>query len=368
MTAPDASDASQAFRRAKRVLIVRLSSIGDVVMGTPAAAALKKARPDLHVAWVVEDRSHELLLGNPWIDEVLVAPRSRWSRMRQEGRYLAALRELYAFLRDLRRRRFDIAVDLQGRLKSALTAYASGAPVRIGPVDAGEGSKVFYTCAGPVGRQTRRASERYLRILEPLGVPYEPSDMHVQVQAGDMDAAQAVLARCGVARPFAALCPATTFRTKFWTAQGFAAVADGLYQEFGLRSVVLGARGDVPLALEIASLAKAPVAVAAGQTSLRTAAALIALSSLVVSVDTGLLFVALAVGTPAVGLFGPTMHSHLADERLVVVSKPFACAPCYRNPTCANRDCMTAITPRDVVAAAESALERFGALPRPARI
>lgn len=336
-------------------------------MGTPTAAVLKQARPDLHVAWVVEDRSHELLVGNPWIDEVLVAPRSRWSKMRREGRHLSVLRELHAFLRDIRRRGFDIAVDLQGRLKSALTAYVSGAPVRLGPEDAGEGSRIFYTCAGPVGRQTKRASERYLRILEALGVPYQPARMHVPVHVEDLKAADAVLARCGVVGPFAALCPATTFRTKYWTSQGFAAVADELYRQFGLRPVVLGAPADAPLASEIASLANVPVAVAAGHTTLRTAAAVIAQASLVVSVDTGLLFVALAVGTPAVGLFGPTMHSHLAEESLVVVSKPFPCAPCYRNPTCRNRDCMTAITPRDVITAAESALQRFGALPKPAR-
>ncbi|MGQ9523869.1 MAG: glycosyltransferase family 9 protein [Armatimonadota bacterium] len=347
---------------------MRLSSIGDVVMGTPTAAALKKARPDLHVAWVVEDRSHELLLGNPWIDEVLVAPRSRWSQMRQEHRYVGILQEVWAFLQKVRQRGFDIAVDLQGRLKSALTAFASGAPVRVGPVDAGEGSRAFYTCEGPVGKKPGRASERYLRILGALGVQYQPMDMHVAVQPQDMSAAEAVLARLGVLRPYAVLCPATTFRTKFWTAGGFAAVADELYKEFGLRSVVVGAQVDAPLALEIASLANVPVAVAAGHTSLRTAAAVIARASLVVSVDTGLLFVALAVGTPAVGLFGPTIHSHLAGERVVVVSKPFPCAPCRRNPTCANRDCMTAITPKDVVTAAGSALERFGALRKPACI
>jgi heptosyltransferase-1 len=356
------TELQKAFQNAKRLLIIRLSSIGDVITGTPVPAAIKKSRPDLHVAWVVEDRSHQVLLQNPWIDEVIVAPRSEWAAKWRQRRYLEVLGEVAEFIRGIRKRGFDIALDFQGRLKSSLLAYLSGAPVRIGHADATEKSRFLYTHAFRVTKEVRRASERSLRLLEPLGIPYHPMDLYIPLDRNDVESAEAVLTSLGVKEPFAALCPATTFQTKFWTPPAFAQVADGLRRRLGLLPVIMGGPGDVPLAQQIASLASERVAVAAGLTSLRSAAGILSRASVVVSVDTGLLFAALAVGVPVVGIFGPTPHEHLRDERIIVISKQFPCSPCWRKPRCASgRDCMLAVTPEEVLSAAETLFPSYHA-------
>lgn len=354
------SELQKAFQDAKRLLIVRLSSIGDVITGTPVPSAIKRIRPDIHIAWIVEDRSHQVLIRNPWIDEVIVAPRSEWTVKWRQRRYSEVLIEAAKFVRSIRKRGFDIALDLQGRLKSSLLAYLSGAPVRIGHADATEKSRILYTHAFRVTKEVRRASERSLRLLEPLGIPYCPMNLYIPLEQNDFESAETVLTNLGVKEPFAALCPGTTFQTKFWTPSAFARVADGLRLRFGLSSVVMGAAADIPLAQQIAFLASEKVAVAAGLTSLRSAAGILSRASVVVSVDTGLLFAALAVGTPVVGIFGPTPHDHLRDEQIAVVCKRFSCSPCWRKPRCTSgRDCMLAVTPEEVLDAVETLLPSY---------
>src|SRR5437763_1276090 len=118
------------LRDLRRVLIIRLSSIGDVIHALPVSAALGEAYPHLELTWLVEEMSAEVVTGNPYLKEVIVIPRSRWKRGRMRSPQV--WREYLAFLADLRRRRFDLSLDLQGYAKSGLLALAAGAPYRFG--------------------------------------------------------------------------------------------------------------------------------------------------------------------------------------------------------------------------------------------
>src|SRR3954454_13375745 len=116
--------------RVERVLIIRMSAIGDVIHALPLASALKRAYPHLKISWLVEEIPAEVVLGNPDLDQVFVIPRSRWKRGRMYSPRV--WREYLSFLGVLRSARFDVTIDLQGYAKSALFACATGAHYRLG--------------------------------------------------------------------------------------------------------------------------------------------------------------------------------------------------------------------------------------------
>ena len=240
--------------------------------------------------------------------------------------------------------------------------------MRLGFSDAKEGSRLFLNLLGPPRDRWRRPQEIYLRLLEPLGVRADSGRFGMLFPVGEADRAWAagLLRRHGLgAGEFVALGPGTRVELKLWPARRWAELARRLWEGFGLPSVIVGSRADLPLAEAIARGAGGAVAaVAAGGASLKRSAALIEAARLYIGVDSGPLFISMAVGTPAVGIFGPTRFDFLREEPLAtVVSKQgrFPCAPCKRHPRCepgreGARPCMEAVSVEDVLRAAEGRL------------
>jgi lipopolysaccharide heptosyltransferase I len=342
-------DGSVSIGDRPRILLVRLGAIGDVVVTTPVARVLRQALPQAYLAWVVEEKAADVLRGNPYLDEVIVWRRDHW---RQELRQWSRLAGHARFLADLRQRHFDVGIDFQGLARSAALLLASGAGHRIGNTPSREGSGMCYTLRVP------RASEpgnrqRCLDLLRPLGIESCDRRMEVAIGAEERAFATAFLEQHDVDEArFVCLCPATTWRNKHWREERWAQLADTLQQRLGLQPLFMGARGDLPLLDRIqAAMTTAPV-VAAGQTSLRGAAALLERSQGVVSVDTALMHLGVAVGAPVVGLCGPSYWPGFQDyERFRMIRKPLPCSPCLRHPTCAHFDCMAAIGVEETVRA-----------------
>jgi heptosyltransferase-1 len=344
-----------------RILLVRLSSIGDVIVATPAIAALRAAFPQAHLAWLVEEKSADIVRGNPALDEVIVWERAATSR---HGR-MRALREHLDFARRLRERRFDVAIDFQGLLRSALLVGLSGARWRIASEGSREGSRLFYNVCVPRSEDPS-SRQRCLDVLQPLGV--ESRDRRMVVWFGPEHAAAAgrlaarARAEVGGTR-LVCLCPATTWRHKHWREEGWGALADGLARD-GATPVFMGAASDRPMLERIRKQMRERAFHVAGETSLKEAAALLARAALAITVDTGLMHSAVAVGAPVVALCGPSYWPGFEDyEGLHMLRKPFPCSPCLRRPTCANDDCMTAITSGEVLAVARAVLSGLPILP-----
>ncbi|MBW3625700.1 MAG: glycosyltransferase family 9 protein [Armatimonadetes bacterium] len=338
----------------RKILIVKLSSIGDVLMATPVPRALKERLPDSHIAWLVEEKSREVVEGNPYVDEVIVYPLRRWQKLISQGRHFRALREVWAFLAGLRARRFDLAIDIQGLLRSGIVTWLSGAPYRLGRDDGREGNNVFLTHMVKARKDYVRASELNLEVLSALGIKPSSYDLILRIPTEAEEGAERFLADEGLPSDarIAALAPATTRPNKHWTEEGFAEVSDRLYEEYQMRSVLLGGPADAPMMERIASLCRHRPLIAAGKASYKESAALIRRSRILVSVDTGLLRVGIATKTPTIALFGPTNPAALRqEERCTVVLKEFPCQFCRKNPTCGDRDCMRAITSGDVMQA-----------------
>jgi len=345
---------------APRILVVKLSSIGDVVMATPTARALRRRFPRATIEWLVEAKSAEVVLGNPHLDAVHVLDRRRWHVLVRRGMYGQVLLDVGRFLLWLRKRRYDIAIDLQGLFRSAVFTLASGARMRVGSRRSREGSFLALTHRVEPRPRTSRAGEHYLYLLTPLGVGTCDCDLEVAVSPDDYVFARSLLEENGISSRFAALCPATTRPQKHWTERGFAQTADLLESRLGLPSVILGSAADVGLAQRISKLAAHPPAIIAGKTSLKQAAALLAQATLVVTVDNGPLHLAVAMKRPVVGLFGPTPSERYRDEPgVMIVRHDCRCSPCRTRPACPGYPCMATITPDEVLSAAATLLRNY---------
>jgi heptosyltransferase-1 len=341
-----------------RILIVRLSAIGDIVFASPLIAALRRAYPDAHLAWLVQPEYRALLDGHPDLDEVIVCPLGHWRRLWRERR-LAALRTGVVAMREtLRAAHFDLALDLQGLLKSGILTWLTGAPERVG-LGSREGSRWLMTQTVPRGGDLARIGSEYLFLAQSLGLPTDDFAMAVPPCEADRAAAQALITREGLDGGYAVLCPFTTRPQKHWIEARWAPLAARLHGELGLRPVVLGGPADRAAGARIRDAAAGvPLLDLTGRTGLGEAAALVARADLVIGVDTGLAHMGIAFGRPSLLLFGstrPYLDTTRANAR--VIYQPLDCSPCKRRPTCGGDfTCMRLIEVCTLIEAARDLL------------
>jgi lipopolysaccharide heptosyltransferase I len=288
------------------VVIVKLSSIGDVVHALPVAVALKGGAAATRVSWVAEAREATLLAGHPAVDEVIVADTRGWRRARPR---LIGARAALGVSRELRRRAFDVAIDLQGLMKSGLLTAATRAPRRIGfaaPFRRERPSALFTNENVRPPASARHVVDQYLALLGPLGMTDTAVEFGIPIDGAAETRATEFLATAGI-KPHDRLVlmnPGAGRPNKRWPGQCFRELARRLADEAGARVVVLWGPGEEGDAHTIA--AGAAGALIAPPTSLRVLIALARRACLVIAGDTGPLHIAAAVGTPCVGLYGPT--------------------------------------------------------------
>ena len=344
---------------ADRILVLRLGALGDVARTLPAASALRAGHPGAHLAWLVEPGARGAVAGQPWIDELLVFPRDELRSALRRLHLRRFVRVLAAFLRELRRRRFDLVVDFHSILKSALLARASGAPRRAAyaPPHGREGAWLLANARARVAERRTSRYARNLALVRFLGVGASPWSAPLRV---DGDARRRVLEALGPGLAPVLIHPGSSGATphKRWSAEGYAAVARSLA---ALGVPVRVAFGPAPaeraFAESIASTAGEGVQLAPPTTELGDLAALCEASRLFIGGDSGPLHVASLVGTPAVQILGPTdpvENEPYTGTPSRTVRVPVACSPCRRG--CAAAVCMRRVEPAAVVAAARELL------------
>lgn len=283
---------------APRVLIVRLSALGDVIHGVPVACALRAAYPQATIGWVVEGRNAELLEAHPAIDHVIRAPRG----------WLKSPRAVMSLRSQLLSHRFDVAIDLQCLTKSAVAAKLSGAAWRIGK--AGEHgrelSKWFHTELVEVGGS--HVIDHYLELLKPLGITAPAVEFQLPERAADARFAEQFLSQQGFAHGrFAVLNPGAGWSSKIWPPERYGEVARRLWREHGVASLaVWGIPTEKPLAEAIVAASEGAARLAP-PTSVLELGALCRRAALFVGSDTGPMHLAVAAGTPTISLHGPSI-------------------------------------------------------------
>jgi heptosyltransferase-1 len=339
------------------ILVIRLSAIGDVVMASPLIGALRRAYPDARLTWLAQPDVAELLTANQDLDEVMVWPRGEWRRLKQERHWLTLAKRIWGFRSELRRRRFDIAIDAQGLLKSGIWAWLSGAPQRIA-IDPREGSRWLMSRRVERGGDPERIGSEYLHLARALRLPSDDFAMRIALTGEDRKSARRLLAEQGVDGPFAIICPFTTRPQKHWLEARWAQLVPRMAGELGLPAVMLGGPSDREAAERIVERSPSHLIDLVGRTRLRQAAALIDKAALLVGVDTGLSHMGIAFATPSVLLFGPTLpYTDTTRENARVIHHPMTCSPCKRKPTChGDFTCMRGIEVAEVLETARKVM------------
>jgi len=347
-----------------RILIVRLSSLGDVVHALPMLDALRRALPTAEIGWLVEEKAASLLAGHPQIDRLWVAPRRELAALLRRGRVIAALRRFVRFARELRAAGYDLVIDPHSNARSSFLAWCSGARRRIGFAHgyAKEGAGWLYTDRVVPARSHQLKVQRALDLLRPLAIDprgaravlgiSEPTRAWAREQVQTLGGRPAVAIHPGVSDAGA---------IKQWDPARFGRTAARLARERGARCVVTWGPGERELAQRVVEASEGCAALGPETSSILELAALYEACDLVIGVDTGPLHLAAALGVPVVGLYGPKDPAIYApwDARTgaaaPLVRRPVYCSPCNRR-TRTNIICMPAIQVGDVVAAARDSL------------
>lgn len=344
---------------ARRVLLIKPSALGDVVHALPVVATLKRRYPEIPLDWLIEEEAAPLVAGHTAVADFVVSARRRWLRqVRNPGQVPGVLREMRTFVGDLRRRRYDVVLDLQGLFKSALYVAAAGASIRVGLADGREGATWFLSHRVPVPPQPVHAVERYLSLAAAVDAREVVRDFTIPLTSSDREAAEALLA--DLPRPRVVLHPAARWETKLWEAERWRALAVALAAT-GVGVVVTGSAADAPTVTAICDgLTPAPRSLA-GRLSLKHLAAVLARADLLISVDSGPMHIAAALGTRVLALFGPTnpvRTGPLGPGR--ILRRPLPCSPCLqrRCQIADTRRCMRDLSVDEVLAATAELLGR----------
>jgi lipopolysaccharide heptosyltransferase II len=327
-----------------RILVTRLRYLGDVILTTPAVAALKARYPGWEIHYLAERPYASILEGNPDLARVIGVPRGGPA--------------VLGALRDLRRARFSAAIDLFYNPRSALMLYLSGIPVRAG--GARRFRRRLYTHLFRVGPATRSAIGHHVEAMGVFDVEPRDSLPRIYLSARELESGRELMDRAGgaAAGRTIAMHPGGTWPSKRWSAESFAALARLARERLGASTVLVTGPGEEGIVERVRALSEGSARPLPVQ-SLRAVASIIAASGAVVANDGGILHMAVALGRPTVGVFGPTepdiWFPYEGRGPYALVSRHEECAPCHLH-ACARLDCLRLIPPGEVLARLEEVL------------
>lgn len=318
-----------------RILLVRLSSMGDVILTTPAIRAVREAFPNATLVYLTNDLYVPLVRRNPFLDAVISVNRSQTNR---------SLRAVIRLWKTLERERFDISVDFQRKMKTAWLTWGGRIPRRIG----GTRLDTDVVPLDPRGY----AADRALAALEPLGIGRRKGRLEVFLSEEEKEEAARRLRAVGIepARPTLGVFPGAGWRPRAWMPERFAEVARRFLVERNGQVLVVGASQERDTIEKMTSRLSERIGVLF-DLPLGVLAAVISRCDLFLSNDTGPMHLAVAVGTPTVALFGPGNFERFAPQEKphIALREAIACSPCkqFRNH-CRNNACMQLISVESV--------------------
>lgn len=342
-----------------RILIIKMSSIGDVVHALPALVTLRNRYQKSFIAWVVEEKSYDILANNLYLNQVILFDRKKIVKLFKTGHWRQGWAELSKLRKQLTSPRFDISIDLQGLARSAFIAFLARAKQRIGCYGMRELSNLFSP-PPKSGNPNAHAVDRSLQVVQSLDTDIttiiefpitiaEPetrfaTEFWHQNQVSETETIIGI--NLGASHPL-----------KLWGADKFSALIDRLQQHNRFRVVLFGASTDIGFADRICATLKTPLPInAVGKTKLRQLAVLAKRCAVFVSGDTGPIHIAAAVGTPVVALFGPDDPNKTGPytDNKIIIWKELECSPCSNTKSCDHaHECMQIITVDEVLQAVE---------------
>lgn len=335
-----------------KILIVKLSSIGDVVHTLPALGALRKGHPGATIDWLVEEAASDIIWDHPLLDEAIVVPQRGW---------LKNLSGNLKTVRYLAKKRYDMVLDFQGLMKSGIWVLLSRGTRRIGFANAREFSHVFLNEKLPPYDPERHAVCRYLDLAKYAGgvvSPDEPSFPTPPIHIGEEEKkkVERLLEEGGITdgTPFFIVNPRARWETKLWPERRFAKLTTVLAERFDMKAVIVGSESDMVEARRINVLAGDEALNLAGRTTLKELAHIMSKARFVITLDSGPMHIAAAVGAKVFALFGPTAPWRTGPygEEHGVIRKEIDCSPCFQK-SCEEPRCMDEMSVEDVINAIE---------------
>ena len=355
--APPKNDPDSSTLRSaefSRILLIKPSALGDVVHTIPVLVKLRTRYPRARIDWLITPENAEIVRCHPALSNVVLFSRREFSK---RGRKSRAMLAFFDLLKQIRRAKYDLVVDMHGQVRSAFFSLISGARVRIGfdrPIKrsqtvsadhdlknvpnhgwrgAREGSWIAYTHRIPIPTLDVHAIDRYLWVGPLLGLDEDPPDLTIYLSAETTRQVERLLKEHGIAasQPLVVLVPGTIWETKHWTIEGFAGVARQFLQE-GFAVVLAGTARDQTRCRQIAAAAPGALDLS-GKTTPADLAGLIRRAEVAVTNDSGSMHLAASLGKPMVSIFGPTNPVHIGpyERPESVVRADLPCSPCnYR--------------------------------------
>ncbi|OGI22725.1 MAG: hypothetical protein A2287_02880 [Candidatus Melainabacteria bacterium RIFOXYA12_FULL_32_12] len=334
-----------------KILIVRLSAIGDVIHSLPVLHALRRKFPNAYIGWLVEDKAAEILLGNSLIDQVYVLPKKKW---KSQGFTLKTCKEFLEFIKTIKNEKFDIAIDLQELFKSGILTYLSGAKRRIAHAKTREFADIFINeklKAHNIFDPNKPVIERYLETAQHLEAPTDEIKFSLPpINQQIKDTVSGLLKNLDKDKPIVILAPATTWPSKHWLESYWSELLDRLAPDNNV--IFIGSSQDIALINKITSEANTDNYLSlAGKTSLLELIELFNRTDIVIAPDTGPAYIANATDKPAIIMIsGSTSYKRTFPygEKHTAIAANLPCQPCHKK-RCLKKDyhmeCMKKVTP-----------------------
>jgi heptosyltransferase I len=347
-----------------KILILKPSSLGDVIHALPVLRLLRSHWPDSRVYWWLDTNLIPLLEKDPDVAGIFAFERKRWAAPHHWP-------EIVSSVADMRQHHFDLSIDLQGLARSGMFAWLADAGLSVGLDNLREGSRegarAFYDLVPPRARPQTHAVDRYLAVLPLLNVPVHWNFEWLPCRPAAVESVRQKWAPGREGARWIVLLPGGRWDNKRWPAPYFIELAKRLREMPAVRLVVLGSKEEQPLGEQIAAAVPELCMNLAGATSLDEMIEWIRLSRLVITNDTGPMHVAAALGRPVIAIFGPTDPHNTGPYgqlRNALQTSRLPCVPCLKS-TCAYWEklaCLHAISPAAVFEKAQEALRAPGSL------
>jgi len=342
------------------ILIIKLSAIGDVIHTLPALDALYHRFPESNITWVVEEKASDIIKDNPYLKKVIVSKRKRWLKnVKKPSLWYPTLKEIINFIRELRSQEYDVVVDFQGLLKSAVLVFFSRGKRRIGYSKTREMSSLFLNERIPPYPLARHAVERNIDLVGYLGAKLDKVTFPIFIGEDDKKKVELLFSahKFDKSRPLIAINSQATWETKRWVPLKMAKLSDRLIEIYDAQIIFTGGEDDYSSIENILSLIHHTAINASGKTSLKELAYLLSLSNLLITTDSGPMHIASAMGTPTVALFGPTAPWKTGPycNNAIIIRNQLPCSPCFKR-RCDSSACMEEISVEEVLEAVDKQL------------
>lgn len=341
----------------KNILIIKMSSLGDICHALPSLTALRNLSPTAKISWVVNKPFADLLVGHPLLDEVIVIDQQAFTKGNLQARY----RYYRQLKQELRSKKFDLVIDLQGLFKSSVVALMTGCSTRYGYWEMREGSA--WVSKGIKGAYAQEhVIQRYLDVIRFLGATVDEPEFvlpNIKVQE------QEIQEQLDGLDNYVVIAPGTSWASKEWPMDNYVELCSRLL-DAGRQFVLVGGAADAGKSKHITEQIKLNMPNSAryvvdltGKTTLKQLMAVCKHAKLYISGDTGPLHVAVTTGVPIIAMYGPTRPDRTGPyisknnvNKTVVLMGRVNCSPC-RKRTCSTMECMKSISVEEVWAAVE---------------